>query len=202
MQTFPLSKYSDDFTSEGYDKLSISLKRIVKGNDNVLLTPQAKRAGPDNIYEAWNRIFTANYSLMNDELLDIEISNRDKFGPRSIALPWAEYRNNTKRGFEIPSVDTSHLDSRPLRTGDMGKLRPLSATNSAMLTKSNTQAGAPTLAKKGRVREETLDNFVKLYGADLVMIPAIRTQEQRKTRIVKIYPYVDIIQENRFCSSL
>ena len=198
MQTFPLSDYESDFTQSGFDKLSISLNKIRQGNDVVLVTPQAKRVGPDEILEEWDIEFSANLKDINDDLLELELSNKKKFGPRSIAKPWNDIRQGVLESYEIPRVDVSHLNSVPRNSAEIGILRPLSLANSAKLTKSNTQAGAPTLDKKGVVREYTYDNFNELFNKSLPMIPAIRTQENGRTRIVKIVDYATIMQENRY----
>jgi hypothetical protein len=198
MEIKSVEDFRQDFTEIGNDKLSINLERIKKGNDKVLITPQAKRVGPNELLQAWDQVFQSNLSDINDDLFELEESNRSKFGPRSIAKPWTDIRQSVVDGFNIPRVDCSHLVTRPPSTQDIGKLRPISLPNSAKLTRSNTQAGAPTLEKKGQVRDSTLSDWLRLYDMDLLMVPAIRTQEQQKTRLVNIYPYADIMQENRY----
>ena len=202
MQISPISKYKDKFTETGYKKLSISLDRIKKGNNSVLITPQAKRAGPETILRAWDKVFQDNENLINDDLLALEMSNKKKFGPRSIAVPWDEFRQSVVDSFNIPSTDCSHLKTTPRFSNDIGKLRPISVDNAVKETKSNTQAGAPTLQKKGEVKEFTLDNLSRLWKAFSPMVPAIRTQEQLKTRLVNIVDYATIIIETRFFSPL
>jgi hypothetical protein len=198
MQIFPISDYKDNFTDTGYTKLSISLGRIEKGSNMELITPQAKRVGPNVILQEWDKVFRSNEDLMNDDLLELEQSNRNKFGPRSIAKPWIDIRQSVLDSFNIKSTDCNHLLAKPPSSLNIGKLRPISLENSAKLTKSNTQAGAPTLKKKGEVRQYTLDNWRGLFERNLAMVPAIRTQEQGKTRLVNIVDYSTIMQENRF----
>lgn len=198
MQILPIDSVRDDFTTRGFGKLSTSLERIKRGNETVLITPQAKRVGPDTIVNEWKKVFDSKLSEMNEDLLELEESNRLKIGPRSIAKPWSDIRQATIDGFNIDSVNCEHLITKPKFSSDIGKLRPLSLENSAKLTKSNTQAGAPTLLKKGVVRADTVSKWKELYEMNLPMIPAIRTQEQGKTRLVKIVDYATIMQENRY----
>lgn len=198
MQISNLSEYKHLFTDEGWNKLSISLDRIEKGNNQVLVTPQAKRVEPNDILQAWDKVFDVSTNLMNDDLLELETSNKKKFGPRSIAKPWTDIRQSVVDSFNIPSTDCNHLKATPPSSLNIGKLRPISLNNSAKLTKRNTQAGAPTLSKKGKVLDYTLDNWSKLYSESLPMVPAIRTQEQGKTRLVNIVSYDNIMQENRY----
>lgn len=198
MHTSPLSDYVDQFTEDGFERLSTSLNRIKKGNDQVLITPQADRVGPDKILLAWNKEFEANLDRMNEDLIELEKSNRDKFGPRSRAKPYSDIRQQVLDSFNIPDVSCGHLRADPPASRHIGTLRPIDVNNSAKRTKSNTNAGAPTLLKKGDVRDYTLNNFGQLLRDNLIMVPAIRTQEQYKTRLVNMVDYATIIQENRF----
>lgn len=198
LHSLPISDFSDDFTETGFKKLSDSLDRIERGNNQVLITPQAERVSPDEIFKAWELEFQANTDLLNDDLLELEMSNKAKFGPRSVAKPWSDIEDKLSVSFEPTDIDCSHLNDYPTKSSNTGSLRPITMSNSAKLMKRNTQAGAPTLEKKGKVIDYTLENFDVLYSKNLIMVPAIRTQEQGKTRIVMIYPAVDILQENRF----
>jgi len=198
MEIQPLENYSDNFSTVGFGKLSTSLNKIRKGNNLVLVTPQAKRAGPNKILEAWMKVFYANLSDINDDLLELEESNKAKFGSRSTAKPWPDIRQSVVDSFNIPRVNCEHLKTDPPFSKDIGILRPISLENSAKLTRSNTQAGAPTLDQKGKVRDQTLANWKQLFDMDLIMVPAIRTQEQGKTRLVNIVDYATIMQENRY----
>lgn len=195
MQTFSLSDFEDDFTAHGLEKLSRSNARIMKGSRLILITPAAERAGPDNILEAWTKIFETNSSRLNSELLDLEAKQKDKIGPRSVAKSFNEISEKVFNSFKPVLIDTSNL--RPFAKRN-GSLRPTSLLIASQRTRSNTQAGAPTLEKKGFVRENTFRDFEELYSKNLPMVCAIRTQEQGKTRIVYIYPFADIMQENRF----
>lgn len=198
MQIKELSDYKDLFTDEGWRRLSISLDRIEKGNNKVLITPQGRRSGPKTILQAWDKVFNDNTNLMNNDLLELELSNRKKYGARSVAAPWSDIRQSVVDSFNIKTTECSHLNSNPPSSLNIGKLRPISLENSAKLTKRNTQAGAPTLLKKGKVMDYTFDNWRKLYSEFLPMVPAIRTQEQGKTRLVNIVSYDNIMQENRY----
>lgn len=195
MQTFKLSDFESDFTASGFEKLSMSNARIMKGSNLVLITPAAERAGPTNIYEAWLSEFESDSDLMTSDLLELEREQMDKFGPRSRAKPGSQLLPGIYDSFKPVKVDTSGLKSF---SNPNTNLRPRSIQVSAQATRSNTQAGAPTLEKKGLERENTVRDFVSLYDDNLPMVCAIRTQEDWKTRVVYIYPYVDIIQENRF----
>ena len=195
MQTFPINEYESSFTPHGWEKLSRSNARIMKGSNLVLVTPAAERAGPTNIYEAWLKIFESYSQAMHPDLLELEREQMSKFTPRSVAKPGSQLIPGIYDSFEPVDIDTSEL--RPFSNPN-ANLRPRSIEHSAQATRSNTQAGAPTLEKKGLERGNTVRHFASLYDDNLPMICAIRTQEAEKTRIVYIYPYADIIQENRY----
>jgi len=195
MQTFSLKEFEDNFTPLGFEKLSRNNARIMKGSVFIQITPAAERAGPENIYEAWLKRFKANSKLINSDLLELETEQMNKFGPRSIAKPGADLLSRIYGSFKPVNIDTSELR---VFNNPNTNLRPVSILHSAEATRSNTQAGAPTLEKKGLERDNTVRDFEFWYSKDLAMVCATRTQEGGKTRIVYIYPYVDIIQENRF----
>uniref|UniRef100_A0A2V0RAI3 RdRp n=1 Tax=viral metagenome TaxID=1070528 RepID=A0A2V0RAI3_9ZZZZ len=195
MQTFDLRDFESSFTTNGFEKLSRSNARIMKGSNLVLITPAAERAGPTNIYEAWLNEFESYSEAMNPDLLELEREQMSKFTPRSIAKPGSQLIPGVYDSFEPVKINTSGL--RPFSNPN-ANLRPRSIEHSAQATRSNTQAGCPTLEKKGLERENTVRHFASLYSQNLTQICAIRTQEDGKTRIVYIYPYVDIIQENRY----
>lgn len=183
------------FTKSGFTKLSNSNSRIRKGTNVVLISPVGERAGPTELFEEWERIYTRGLEKLNEDLREIEDKQKSKFGPRSIAVPWKDIKETLLDSYKPININTNNL-----RESIKGvyKLRPTSIAKSAQYTKNFTQAGAPTLEKKGLVRDETVRDFDRLFEEDLPMICATRTQEQRKTRIVNIYPFVDIINENRF----
>lgn len=195
MRTYDLDDFRDSFTDVGYEKLLRSNARIMKGSNLVMVTPAAERAGPENIFNAWKEIFESNLELMNTELIELEREQAEKFGPTSRAKPGGQLMPDIYNAYEAVKIDTRSLRPVPSRTVN---LRPRSIQHAAQATRSNTQAGPPTLEKKGLERENTLRDFDELYAKNLPMVCAIRTQEDWKTRIVYIYPYADIIQENRF----
>ena len=111
MKIESIESYRDNFTDDGFGKLSTSLDRIRSGNNNVLLTPQAKRVGATKILEEWDKVFRSNVKEVNKDLLELENSNRAKFGPRSIAKPWLDIRQSVLDGFDIPTVNCEHSRS-------------------------------------------------------------------------------------------
>jgi hypothetical protein len=177
-------------------KLSIILRNVSEGNDEVLITPVAKRVGPQNIFDAWKKDLYKDSHLLNSELLEIEENQMLKFGPRSIQKPWSEYNQSV---FDSYSSVSQQVDSiRFPKSEIMGSLRPKSLAAASLSVKKSTSAGLDTLIKKGLALQYTLDNFDRLFDANLPMIPFVRTQEQGKTRLVRGEPLSDILMQSRY----
>jgi len=203
--------FNDDWTYEELisdlnksetNKLSIILSRLELGNDKVLITPVGERVGPEVIFAEWNKIFMRNSNKMNEVLIEIELNQKEKFGPRSVAAPWSEIKANTLSTFDVDDHNCDHLSAIPYKSSDKGILRPMSLLNVSENIKKNTNAGLPTLSKKCNVLLATLDNLRDEYEANYPMVPFIRTQEQGKTRVIMGYPFSDIIMETLYFEPL
>lgn len=148
-----LSQY--DLDSNDISKLSVSLNRIVKGNDQVLITPPAKRVGPDKILQEWNGIFNSKRNLMNSDLVEMEESQISKFGPRSIAKPWQDWKEEVLQSFRIERRDLDYLQTGPIYSKDIGNLRPISLANAKKYVKNRSKSGLPYMQDKGDVVDKT-----------------------------------------------
>jgi len=201
MQTYeklPLSVVTDDLNKVENEKLSIILSRLVRGNEEVLITPVGERVGPHELFEAWTKVFNANANRVNAVLNEIEENQKSKFGPRSRALPWDQIEGNFFGSYESSSTPCDHLRTDPPSSLDKGVIRPMSVDNVVKRLKLSTNAGLPTLSKKGTVISDTIENLGSEYERDWPMVPFIRTQEDYKTRLVKGYPLSDIINEAKY----
>lgn len=198
MQTLNLESLTSELTETQSQKLSIILSRVDKGSNKVIITPVAERVGPETLISEWNEIFKQNQHRMNKPLLEMEEAQESKYGPRSIAKPWPEIREQALESYNTASNRCDHLSSDALKSRDKGKLRPLDLANAVKKLKLSTNAGLPTLQQKSTALEDTLADFDNQYEMDWPMVPFIRTQENEKTRLVKGYPLVDVMQESRF----
>jgi hypothetical protein len=173
-------------------RVSLLLGNIVKGNDVVLVSPIAKQKSPEDILSGWDSIFNSNLSKMNDILLELESSNRSKFGPRSLAAPWNDRKESLYSSYEYeePFIRKIEYKVNPLK-----RLRPLSEENAKKYIKKSTNAGLPTMLKKGTVlsSDEVLDQ--PFYWPAVLFT---RTQENYKTRNVWGFSLDDILYEMRF----
>lgn len=181
------------------DKLSRLLKRIETGNNDVYITPIAKEHGADKLFSDFNKVFNANRSKLNDTLLELEESNKSKFGPRSIATPW-----NIRKQSLLESFNASRSDGFFKIKEDIqqSRLRPISLDKAMNLLKNDTSSGLPYFTRKGTVKERVLLKFDELLKRKDPCILFTRTQEQGKTRNVWGYPMADTLNEMLFYSPL
>lgn len=180
-------------------RLSQHLLRTVEGSNDAYVTPIGENYNPDKILSDFDAVFKANSSKLNSTLIDLENSNRDKFGPRSKASPWSQRKPSLAESFEIDK-DDSYLAIANLR--GQRRLRPLSKDKALELLKNNTNSGLPSYTRKGKVKERVSLKFDELLRRKDPCILFTRTQEQNKTRDVWGYPMADTLNEMRYYSPL
>ncbi len=197
-------KFTNDIRNLDLDidvttRLSLHIQRTLVGNDQVLMTPIAKEHGPDIILSELDKVFIANKSRLNETLIDLENSNRAKFGPRSIAVPWSDRKTSL-----LSSFDASNIGSQVklILESSRKTLRPLNLTKALELLKNNTNSGLPYYTRKGKVKKRVLDKYDVLLARKDPCILFTRTQEQKKTRNVWGFPIVDTLNEMRYYSPL
>jgi hypothetical protein len=173
------------------NNLSSNLRRVVSGSDEILTSPYTKRKAPDEILKGWDRIVDANLSAMNKTLVELEESNKLKFGPRSIAIPWGERTDGVISYFEGEENFTPPAVSKNARRN----LRPISLQKGLSLLKNNTNSGLPFYTRKGKLKEIYSNEQQALLSREDPCVMFTRTQEQRKTRTVWGYPMADSLNE-------
>lgn len=184
-----------DLGDQAKAKLSLSLDRLAAGSTQVLLTPLGRSLEPDQILADWDKVFNSSAKFISEDLKDLELSNRSKYGPRSIAKPWLDISTSVKEGFE-PELITSKTE--PFAIGRTLRLRPLSLEKASSFIKNSTNSGLPFLSRKGDVLDETLNKYDSLLSREDPCAIFIRTQEEEKTRVVWGMPLADILQEMQF----
>lgn len=187
-----------DLTDSVKQKLIQNLRVIEKGSDNVIVTPLGKNNNPDTLLSEWDKVFQDNLNRMNSTLLDLEESNRSKYGPRSIQKPWKERKSSLESYFH--NQNGTKINSSNLNLGH--KLRPLSIDNAANLLKNNTNSGLPWCVKKKLIKHELINDFKYYLDRKDPCILFTRTQEQGKTRNVWGYPSADTLNEMKFYAPL
>lgn len=180
-------------------KLSQHMIMTENGSSDVLISPIAKETDPNQLFSDFNKVFDTNRSKMNATLISLEESNKAKFGPRSIAVPWDERRDTLTNSFEVSNDDGS---KEIIPTFSDNRLRPVSLVNALRLLKNDTNSGLPYYTRKGLVKERVYNKYDTLLKRRDPCILFTRTQEQRKTRNVWGYPMADTLNEMRYYSPL
>lgn len=177
-------------SNDALSRLSRLLDNLVTGSDETYVTPITNRHSPEKILDGWDSIFNANLDKMNEVLLNLEESNRSKYGSRSIAVPWRERRAGVLNSF-------SAGEEKMVEWGPpvIGRFRPLDLRNASKYIKRQTNAGLPTMLKKGSVLLKTMLN---MQPGKFPAVPFTRTQENMKARIVWGISLDDVIDEMRF----
>lgn len=180
--------------SQALRTVSLVMEKVTKGSEEVLTSPITNETSPSDILSGWDKIFDSKLSLMNSTLIDIEMNNRSKFGPRSIAIPWSERRQSLLSYFGVNRLGSDLASPFQLPR----RLRPLSNESALTYLKNSSNSGAPSFSRKSRVKGAILANFESEYNKQFPCILFTRTQENNKTRNVWGYPISDTLAEMRY----
>jgi hypothetical protein len=175
--------------------LSRFIENVELGNEVPLRSSFANSLSVNSILAGWDKIFNSKLNCINPTLLTIEMDNRDKIGPRSLANGWVIRKSGVNEYFsssDLPRVPERIIPSQHLR------LRPLSLETASTYLKSNTNSGLPYLTRKSNCKAKVLSDFNRLLGRKDPCVLFTRTQEQRKTRNVWGFPIADTLNEMRF----
>lgn len=178
-------------------RLTYSLSQVVEGNSEIFVSPFGKDGKDKLILSELDKVFNGATSEMNDVLRDLELSNRAKFGPRSIAQTWSQRSDSLYNSFESyrgKSVSVGDNSSRPKGIA----LRPISLEQALKRLKNGTNSGLPFYTKKGKVKDKAFNEFDILLKEGFPCILFTRTQESGKTRNVWGFPIADTLNEMRF----
>jgi len=183
-----------DLGSEVNRRLALNLDRIVSGSDDVYLSPIGKANGPDSLLSDLDEIFENNQSLIDADLLSLELNNKAKFGPRSLAAPWSSRKKSMLAYYENDKRDVAPLVLKGFKDVKRN-LRPIPISKGIELLKNSTNSGLPYFTRKGLVKDRTVLNFKSQLEAEYPCVLFTRTQEGGKTRNVWGYPMVDTLNE-------
>lgn len=172
-------------------RLSSFLDLTVRGSKEVYLTPIGKNLDPMLILNKVDSLIESGKDQITDSLYQLELSNRSKFGPRSIAKPYSEREDDVKSYFENNDIRTSATVSLT----NKGTLRPLSLETASKYLKPSTNSGLPYFTKKKAVIKRVLDNFNSILKERYPCILFTRTQEGNKSRTVWGFDIADTLNE-------
>lgn len=191
-----------DLDSDVERRISLVLDRIRSGNQEILTSPYTKERDPELIFAGLNEIFESNKSKLIDKLIELEESNREKFGPRSLATEWESRKDSLYDSFETDEFEKTF---KSFSLGPYLRLRPLSVKESIACMKNNTNSGLPQMQKKKNVKVKYLDYTLERLATSVVddyfklaCILFTRTQENMKTRNVWGFAFVATLFEMLF----
>lgn len=177
------------------EKAANHLARLLVGSKEVYLTPLAKKGIPIELYVDFNFIFEANIHKMNSDLLELEYSNKSKFGPRSFAGAWETREDSLKASYKCQ--DHNHIPLFHHTFGD-NTLSPVGINEAVQKAKLCASSGLPFLVKKAKVIDEVVQNFDELIKRKDPGMVYTRTAEKGKTRNTIGYPIADTLLESMF----
>lgn len=186
-----------DLSSDSIRKLTLNLDSIVEGRNEILRSPTGGDLSSEVILERWDKIFKEHESKLVLPLVEMESSNRSKFGPRSIALPWSERIEDVMKSFKPDNV-VEKLRPHSVASINSNRLRPLTLKVAADYLKPSTSSGLPFLVKKRNAVDSVLLDFENLLKRKDPCVLFTRTQESGKTRTVWGFPIADTLNEMRF----
>lgn len=177
------------------------LNRTLLGDSEVYFTPFAIHADPYSVLAEWEEIFNQHLHIMNVPLLELERSNRSKFGPRSIAIPWSERICGLRSSYQAQVGNEQHVPHFKFTPGD-GTLEPISSIEASLRMKGSSSSGLPFLVKKRTSLAYLMQNFDEIFDRKDPCMLYTRTTECKKTRNVWGYPLADTLYEMMFYAPL
>lgn len=196
MKIANLTGLRDSISTDANAKLSNVLNNTVAGSNKVVYSPVAERLNRDGgILTTYKKFYESlDKSDWPSELIELELKQITKIGPRSIQKPWSERRESAFETFK-PSTATAACSpgKSPIKTRDLNRLRPVSNDTALKKIKKSTSSGLPDMMQKGKA---ITDGNTKSEGWPAVLYT--RTQEQGKTRDVWGISLYTIIREEPF----
>uniref|UniRef100_A0A2V0RAS4 RdRp n=1 Tax=viral metagenome TaxID=1070528 RepID=A0A2V0RAS4_9ZZZZ len=184
-------------TDEVRGRLSQIVHSVDTGSDDVLRSPFLKDLNDKEALSVFDKVFLDKIETLPPAFRDLELSNRDKFGPRSIAVDWSKRRASLKEYFEFES----HKEVQTIPTTG-GRLRRISLSNAVKVLKNQTSSGLPKLRKKAVLKQGILAELQDELEAKYPCVLYTRTQEREKTRNIWGYPFADTLNEMVISSPL
>lgn len=188
-----------DVPDEHIPILANHLTMLKRGTSEAYVTPVATACDPAEYALGWQNIFNANLHRMNSTLIDLELSNRSKFGPRSIAIPWADRNAGLRASWN--NQDENHIPRFSYKPGS-NKLNMIPFNNAIKEIQGTSSAGLPFLKKKGDAVSELVADFETYVNRKDPCMLYTRTAEKLKTRNVWGFPFADTVYELLFYVSL
>lgn len=186
-----------DLPEDALAKVANQLVKTLTGDNQVHMTPLGESQDVRVTLAEFDQIFKSQSHKMNAILHRMEDASRNKYGPRSIAIPWSERIDGLRASFHCQKDNRDFKWTAPDTLPEY-KLSPVSVLEAATHMKDNSSAGLPSLKKKGKEKDNLLKNFDKILEREDPCMLYTRTTEAKKTRNVWGYPFADTLYEFMF----
>jgi hypothetical protein len=186
-----------DLSDDVQTRLRNYLEIIKEGDSRILISSPFKNVDLKVLLSEVDNLIESNKDKLNSVLYSIEMSQRDKFGPRSVSKSLNDRIPDIRSYFEASS---SVRVPQPLSASN--GFRPIGLANAVKLLKNNTNSGLPYFTRKSKVKSNVLKDLQRRRDKVYPCILFTRTQEGGKTRTVWGYPIYDTIREMQYYSPL
>jgi hypothetical protein len=189
------------------NRVDRGMASIRSGSDIDIRNPAFKDKSDSEILKQFDAFMGVEHADLDPRLLELELSNRSKFGPRSYAKKWEERKEGLYESFstkaEQRKPDEQYRKAIENHYGVFsGRALPLGYSAALYSLPSATAAGLPSLGKKGQFRGLSESDLHLLCDRAVEYnYPSIlftRTQESRKTRNVWGEPFGRVLEEGRY----
>lgn len=182
-----------DVSRQTRDRVGQVMSSVASGGGEDLRSPLFRGLKDSDILDGFDRA-VASAPVLEIRLQEMEASERAKFGPRSISLPWEARKESVYAYFKDKggrAVEHLDLSSRGWRL-------PWSVRRTVDSMVLNTNSGLPFVTRKSNVVDETIASISSQLAAHYPALMWTRTQEGGKTRATWGVPFADTILEQTY----
>jgi len=162
------------------------------GSSEVFVSPLVnENRSAEDILKSLDSIYNSNKSKVNEVLDNLEMLNRSKFGPMSIAKNWEDRKESLLDSYDYSgTIKRNSFAPYELWPKILRRLRPLEVVGAIGFLKNATNSGLPDYTKKKNVKDlyksytlSQISTVLKdLFNHACILFT--RTQENGKTRNV------------------
>lgn len=187
-----------DIHEDAIAKLANQMAGMLKGDETIHKTPLCTATDPIMTLCEWKTIMAENEHRMNEPLLNLEKQSLDKFGPRSISVPWSERKAGLKSSFDCQKENRSYEFDKFNRLKGLGNLYPEPLEIALQECHDNTAASLPFMKKKEKCKKDLMKDFWYYFNRRDPAVLYTRTTEKKKTRNVWGFPFAQTVFEMTF----
>lgn len=173
---------------------------VLKGHSDIVKTKFGSNNDIALLFAEFDiNVYYPNiHKIKQEVIIDNDLANRKKLGPRSRSVPWGERKDSILESYRTQSKVIHDNDIKFKMPPGKNNLMAIPVEEAYDKLKKSTNSGLPFYAKKGEVLPIYKRNLDALIARKDPAICFTRTQESWKTRNVWGYPMADTIVEMLF----